>query len=264
MGKKEDSMLEARNISYQIGNKTLLQSSNIHFHANAFHVIMGANGAGKSTLLKLLAGDISPATGQVFFDGKELNSYSRLQLAQRRAVLSQHYNITFPVTGGEMVLMGRYPHFNTIPSQKDLAIQLQAMQKMGVEEFYDRDYNTLSGGEAQKVQMSRVLAQVWQDNATMGKIVFLDEPVSHLDVKYQYQLLKLAKDLCAQNITVIAILHDINLAISFADRLILMKQGEIKYDLPAMNQMTSGMLEDVFDMKLQLLHPEGHKPVVIF
>ena len=264
MGKKEDFMLEARNISYKIDNKTLLQSSNIHFQANTFHVIMGANGAGKSTLLKLLAGDMDPATGQVIFDGKELNSYTRLQLAQRRAVLSQHYNITFPVTVGEMVLMGRYPHFNTVPSQKDLAIQQLAMQKMGVEEFYDRDYNTLSGGEAQKVQMSRILAQVWQENASVSKIIFLDEPVSHLDVKYQYQLLKLAKDLCAQNITVVAILHDINLAISFADRLILMKQGEIKYDLPAIEQMNAGMLEDVFDMKLQLLQPKGHKPVVIF
>jgi iron complex transport system ATP-binding protein len=264
MDKREDFMLEAKGISYKIGNKTLLQPSSVGFNANAFHVIMGANGAGKSTLLKLLAGDIQTATGEVLFENKKLFNYSRLQLAKKRAVLSQHYNITFPVTAGEMVMMGRYPYFDNIPRQKDLTIQKQAMELMGVEEFFDRDYNTLSGGEAQKVQMSRVLSQVWQDEASEGKIIFLDEPVSHLDIKYQYQLLQVAKDLCHQNITVIAILHDINLAISFADRLLFMKQGAIKYDLSTIEEMTTKMLEDVFDMKLRLLHPEGHKPVVMF
>ena len=257
-------MLEAKGISYNIGNKTLLKSSSIWFKANAFHVIMGANGAGKSTLLKLLAGDILPSTGEILFDKQKLGFYTRIQLARRRGVLSQHYNITFPITAGEMVMMGRYPHFDSTPTQKDFAIQQQAMQLMKVEEFYERDYNTLSGGEAQKIQMCRVLSQVWQDETSLPKIIFLDEPVSHLDIKYQYQLLQIAKELCHQNITVVAVLHDINLAISFADRLLFMKQGTIKHDLARPGEMTTEMLEDVFDMKLSILHPEGHKPVVIY
>jgi iron complex transport system ATP-binding protein len=263
MVKKEGFMLEAKEVSYKIGNKILLEHSNVNFKANAFHVIMGANGAGKSTLLKLLAGDILPFSGEVLFDNQKLTSYSRKQLAKRRGVLSQHYNITFPVTAAEMVMMGRYPHFDSIPSQKDIAIQKQAMELMKVEQFFDRDYNTLSGGEAQKVQMSRVLSQVWQDGSAERKIIFLDEPVAHLDIKYQYQLLQVAKDLCHQNITVVAILHDLNLAINFADRLILMKQGAIVYDLEGIELMTTEMLEDVFDMKLRILRPEGHKPIVI-
>jgi iron complex transport system ATP-binding protein len=264
MGKKEGSMLEAKDLSFKIAGKHLLQSASVNFRANAFHVIMGANGAGKSTLLKLMAGDIQPTTGEVLFDSKDLRNYTRLQLARRRGVLSQHYNITFPITAGEMVMMGRYPYFDNIPNQKDITIQQQAMKLMGVEAFYDRDYNTLSGGEAQKVQMSRVLSQVWQEENPESKIIFLDEPVSYLDIKYQYQLLQVAKDLCQKNITVIAILHDINLAISFADRLLLMKHGVIKYDLTSIAEISTEMLEDVFDVKLRLLHPKGHKPVVIF
>ncbi|HJW17494.1 MAG TPA: ATP-binding cassette domain-containing protein [Flavisolibacter sp.] len=257
-------MLEAKSISFKISNKFLLQPTSVNLTANTFHVIMGANGAGKSTLLKLMAGDTQPSSGEVWFDNRNLNSYSRLQLARRRGVLSQHYNITFPITAGEMVMMGRYPYFDNIPSQKDINIQKQAMKVMGVESFYDRDYNSLSGGEAQKVQMSRVLSQVWQEDASENKIIFLDEPVSHLDIKYQYQLLQVAKDLCLQHITVIAVLHDINLAISFADRLLFMKQGAIKYDLSSVAELTPQMLEDVFDVKLRLLHPGGYKPVVIF
>jgi len=263
MVKKEDFMLEARDVSYKIGNKILLQCSNVNFEANAFHVILGANGAGKSTLLKLLAGDIQPASGEIFFDSHKLSGYTRKQLSKMRGVLSQHYNITFPVTAGEMVMMGRYPHFDNMPSLKDISIQKQAMELMKVEQFFDRDYNTLSGGEAQKVQMSRVLSQVWQEGTSEPKIIFLDEPVAHLDIKYQYQLLQVAKDLCNQNITVIAVLHDLSLAINFADRLLLMKQGAIVYDLKGIEAMTPEMLEDVFDMKLRILRPEDHKPIVI-
>ena len=114
--------------------------------------------------------------------------------------------------------MGRYPYFDTKPSAEDISICKKAMEKMQVSHLVDRDYTTLSGGEAQKVQMCRVLAQIDSPPTAGKKLLFLDEPVSHLDVKFQYQLLQAAKDLCQQGTTVIAILHDINLAISFAAR----------------------------------------------
>src|SRR5206468_4796831 len=170
---------------------------------------MGANGAGKSTLLKLLAGDLKPSAGKIWWEKKEISDYSKKELAVQRAVLSQHYNISFPITVQEIVMMGRYPHFSSNPGEVDLAICREAMDLMSVREFAERDYNTLSGGEAQKVQMSRVLAQVW--DAQNEKILYLDEPVSHLDVRFQHQLLRAAKDWCRNQTTVIAILHDINL-----------------------------------------------------
>ena len=264
MVKKEVFMLRAANISFKAGNKILLHDTSIAFAPGKFHVVMGANGAGKSTLLKLLAGDQKPSSGKIYFDNKELEEYSKKELATRRAVLSQHYNITFPITANEIVLMGRYPYFAAAPAHKDLLIRQEAMQLMQVGDFAERDYNTLSGGEAQKVQMSRVLAQIWEAREGEEKLLFLDEPVSHLDVKYQHQLLKAAKELCHHHTTVIAVLHDINLAIAFADRFLFMKQGKILYDTTLLNEVSTAMIKEVFDVSSTILYPEEHKPVVIF
>ncbi|MDQ6609357.1 MAG: ATP-binding cassette domain-containing protein [Bacteroidota bacterium] len=177
-------MLRAENISYKIRSNYLVKDITIEFDPGSFHVIMGANGAGKSTLLKLLAGDLTPSSGSIFLGDKEVRHYNKNTLATRRAVLSQHYHLAFPITVEEIVLMGRYPYFATQPTAKDIAICKQAVHLMDVAHLLERDYTTLSGGEAQKVQMSRVLAQIWNDEGEERKILFLDEPVSHLDVKY--------------------------------------------------------------------------------
>lgn len=179
-------------------------------------------------------------------------------------MLSQHYHISFPISVNELVLMGRYPFFAARPSSADLSICAKAMEVMDVSHLADRDYNTLSGGEAQKVQMSRVLAQIWQTDEREGKILFLDEPVSHLDVKYQHQLLSAAKDLCAHRVTVIAILHDINLSINFADRLLFMKNGHILHDLQEPGRLHSEMIKEVFDVNSEIWYPAGDRPVVVF
>jgi iron complex transport system ATP-binding protein len=257
-------MLRSEHLTFKVGGKTLLHDTTIEFAPNQFHVIVGANGAGKSTLLKLLAGDQKPSSGKIYLNNRELEHYSKKELATRRAVLSQHYDITFPITANEIVLMGRYPYFTTSPTTKDVSIQKQAMALMQVEEFSDRDYNTLSGGEAQKVQMSRVLAQIWEAKKGEEKILFLDEPVSHLDVKYQYQLLQIARNLCSRYTTVIAILHDINLAISFADRILFMKQGRVTHEVDSQSSISTAIIDEAFDVKSKIIHLEGHKPVVIF
>ena len=257
-------MLRAEGLSFKVGPKYLLHETSAEFEEGRFHVIMGANGAGKSTLLKLLAGDLKPSSGKVLLEGKALDLYSKKTLATKRAVLSQHYHISFPITVNDIVLMGRYPFFLTHPAAKDIAICEEAMQLMNVAQMKERDYGTLSGGEAQKVQMSRVLAQIWEAREGERRVLFLDEPVSHLDVKYQQQLLQAARELCRQHTTVIAILHDMNLAIAFADRLLLMKEGRMVYDLMHLAEITTEMIREVFDVPSTILHPERHKPVVIF
>src|SRR5215218_8264510 len=153
-------MLSAINISFRVDQKYLLEKTTIEFETGLFHVIMGANGAGKSTLLKLLAGDLKPSTGEIMLDGKELNKYTKKELAKRRAVLSQHYNISFPISVKDIVMMGRYPYFNNNPAPADHFICKESMELMDIWEFEERDYNTLSGGEAQKTQMARVLSQI--------------------------------------------------------------------------------------------------------
>lgn len=257
-------MLKGENISFKVNQKYLLFESVVAFERGRFHVIMGANGAGKSTLLKLLAGDQKPSSGRIFLLEKELNTYSKKELATKRAVLSQHYNITFPVSVADVVLMGRYPYFSNIPTPIDLSICKEAMRMMDVFDLKERDYNTLSGGEAQKVQMSRVLSQIWEAKEKEEKLLFLDEPVSHLDIKYQRQLLKAAKQLCNQHTTVVAILHDINLSIAYADRILFMKHGKILFDTTDLSSVSTEMIHEVFDVSASILRPENHKPVVIF
>jgi iron complex transport system ATP-binding protein len=257
-------MLKAESISFKVDSKYLLHESTIAFEQEKFHVIMGANGAGKSTLLKLLAGDQKASSGKISLFGKYLDHYSKKELAIKRAVLSQHYNIAFPITVSDIVLMGRYPYFSNNPTSNDLSICKQSMQLMDVDGLSERDYNTLSGGEAQKVQMSRVLSQIWEAKVGEEKLLFLDEPVSHLDIKYQHQLLKAAKELCNQHITVIAILHDINLSINYADRILFMKQGRILYDTTKLTDISTEVIRDIFDVSSTILYPEHHKPVVIF
>lgn len=258
-------MLSAVNLSYKVGSKFLLKETAVQFEAGRFHVIMGANGAGKSTLLKLLSGELKPSSGEVVLDGKGLSDYSKMRLATKRAVLSQHYHLAFPITVEEIVLMGRYPYFVTRPSASDRSICNQTVALMNVEHLLDRDYTTLSGGEAQKVQMSRVLAQIWNEENAEQRLLFLDEPVSHLDVKYQHQLMKVARELCSNGTAVIAVLHDINLAINFADRLLLMKEGRIVYALNDAVSLTEEMLQDVFDIRPTIVQtPQRQKPFVIF
>jgi iron complex transport system ATP-binding protein len=257
-------MLSASKISYRVGASVLLEETTVNFEPGKFHVIMGANGAGKSTLLKILAGEQKPFSGHVDLFGKNLSSYSKLELASWRAVLSQHYHISFPIQVEDIVMMGRYPFFKVHPGSRDKDIISQSMKLMNVELFRNRDYNTLSGGESQKVQMSRVLAQIWDASEAAPKLLFLDEPVSHLDVKYQHQLLEAAKTLCEKHTTVIAILHDINLALSFADRILFMKKARISHDISRPDQVTTAIINDVFDINARMIQIEGHQPVVVF
>ncbi|HVG40015.1 MAG TPA: hypothetical protein VM888_00290, partial [Chitinophagaceae bacterium] len=194
-----------------------------------------------------------------------LATINKKKLAQIRAVLSQHYYITFPITVNDIVLMGRYPYYGQSPAVKDRKICLDAMQKMQVLELAERDYNSLSGGEAQKVQMSRVLAQIGEVTGGIEKILFLDEPVSHLDLRYQHQLLQVAKELTLQQVTVVAVLHDINLALSFADRILFMKRGSIFHEVTNPYDISAVIIQDVFDIQSQVVMlGDSAKPVVVF
>jgi len=257
-------MISAKNISFSVHRKQLLHKFNVFVKDDSFTVIMGPNCAGKSTLLKILAGALLPTTGSVFMNDKLLSDYKTNELAKLRAVLSQHYHLNFPLDVKEIVMMGRYPYFDMQPTVADEVIVNDAMQQMQTERFSDRDYNTLSGGEAQKVQMSRVLAQIG-DIKEEKKILFLDEPVSHLDIKYQHQLLTAAKQLCANNVTVIAVLHDINLALNYADEIVFMRDGTIKHILDEPSQISSTIISDVFDVECSVItEPKTQKPIVVF
>jgi iron complex transport system ATP-binding protein len=257
-------MVEARQVTFKAGNQIILHETSVLFDKGKFHVIMGSNGAGKSTLMRLLAGDENPSSGKIFIENKPIALFSRRELAIKRSVLSQQYNISFPHTVHEIVTMGRYPYFSGRPTTEDLNTIATSMEIMDVAHLAGRQYQTLSGGEAQKVQMARVLAQIDPGSYGEPKVLFLDEPVSHLDIRFQYQLLEAAKKLCERNITVIAILHDINLAMTFGERIVFLKSGKLIYDLPEPGKVSAEIIKEVFDMPARIIYPGEHVPVVIF
>ena len=249
-------MIELRSVNYFIKQKQLVNNISCSIQPNEFVVIMGANGAGKSTLLKLIAGAIEPSNGAVLFSGKKIKEYDAAELSQKRAILSQHYHIAFPMCVSDIVMMGRYPYVDIVAPQTNISICDTCMDVMQINELRDRDYHTLSGGEAQKVQMSRVVAQITNDNSD-EKLLLLDEPVSHLDIKHQHELLTVAKNLLNHKTSVVAVLHDINLALKYADRIIFMKQGEIKHSLSNTAAINNTILKDIFDIDATILDLPG-------
>ena len=222
-------MLSAKNITYKIGNKTLLDRVSVDFSAGQLNLIIGPNGAGKSTLVKLLCHQIKPASGAIHYDKKDINTYSIKELACIRAVLSQNIDLTFPLTVSEVVMMGRYPHFAGQPKERDEIACTEAMQFFDVADLKDRNYTTLSGGEKQRVHFARVLAQIWYPKEGQKRYLILDEPLTFLDVYYQFDFMHKIQALLQKNadLVVIGVVHDLNLAAKFAHQIILLNNGKV-------------------------------------
>jgi iron complex transport system ATP-binding protein len=258
-------MIEVNNVSYVIQKKQILQNINLTIPQNSFAVIMGANGAGKSTLLQLMAGSFAPTSGKIMIGGDDVAVLSPEKLSKRRAVLSQKYHLPFALTVQEVVMMGRYPFFKNTPGIIDETIVTEAMQAMDVFQFAQTNYQQLSGGEAQKVQMSRVLAQILDASAQQKKYLFLDEPVSQLDIKFQYQLMHIAKSLTRRHVTVLAILHDINLALQFADSLHFIKNGMLYQSLHHPAEIDIELIHQIFGVPaIKIKNSETNFPFIYF
>lgn len=246
-------MIRTENLSLQIGSKTLLHPISLKLEAGKLHLILGPNGAGKSTLVKLLSDQQKPSSGNVFYDDHKLSSYKVDHLAKFRAVLSQSVDFAFPLTVNEVVMMGRYPHFSSSPKTADKEIVDQAMNLFQVESLQERDYTTLSGGEKQRVHFARIMAQIWPEDSS-NKVLFLDEPLTYLDIKFQYDFLNLiSKFLKKHNLTVIGVLHDLNLAARFADHLILLNHGHLIAQGSQVDVLTSENIEKVYGMKPSII-----------
>lgn len=254
-------MLIAENLTYAIKQHTLLHGISFSISPGEFLAILGANGAGKSTLLKLLSGEYRATMGQVYLGGKPLASYADRHLATLRATMAQQHHLSadFPVR--EVVFMGRYPHYDGRPTQGDHDAVDQAMHACGITSLADRSVLSLSGGEQQRVHLARVLAQLWD---TPHGLLLLDEPVSAMDVKYQHQTLAIAKALAAKGWMVISILHDMNLASQYANRLMLMKHGRKLHDGTAAEVLSNRNVFTVFGIDAHVgTDPTTLKTVVV-
>ena len=260
--------ITAQNISYWIGQQPILHRLSFTIHPGELTVVLGQNGAGKSTFLKVLSGEKQPTMGQVMMNNQNLHKLPVQKLALIRAVLSQQYSMSVPFTCGEIVLMGRYPHFSTKPTATDNRIVRESMEEMQIEHLSKRNYQQLSGGEQQRVQMARVLAQLRDTNARKSeankKLLLLDEPTSSMDVLYQQLCLSKARALARQGLSVVVILHDLNLAAQFADTIFLLKQGQMVKSGNVREVLQPSFISDAYNMEVDLVETDEYDfPILV-
>ena len=248
-----DDGVTLRGVSFRAGGTLILDDVSVQFRPGRFNVVLGPNGAGKSTLLRVATGIADPTAGDVMYDGERITAFDAQQLARMRAVLSQHVELAFPLPVVDVAMMGRYPHYGRVPTSRDREIVEAALALVGMTERAAQPYSTLSGGEQQKVQLARVLAQIWVDESDAGPVasrfLFLDEPTSSLDVHYQLHLLDVARGLLEGRCTVVAILHDLNVAFRYGDHFVLLDAGRVAWNGEGAEAIPLDVLERVFRVK---------------
>jgi iron complex transport system ATP-binding protein len=247
-------MLIADKISYSIKKTEILSDVSLEVQPGEILAIIGPNGAGKSTLLRILSGELKRYSGSILFNDKVLSSFKPVELAIRRAVLSQSISLSLPFTVLEVVMMGRYPYFKNLPSSFDEAIVEKCLWQTGIHHLSTRNYLTLSGGEKQRTHLARVLAQLQGELENgKGKILFLDEPVNGLDLKYQQQVMKISREWKGEKNVIVAVLHDLNLAAQYADRILLLHEGKKEIiDVPS-KVLTKENIKKVYDVDVRIL-----------
>ena len=254
---------EAQNVSFYIGKKALVKNLSMVIEPGKLSVVIGPNGAGKSTMLKLLSGDLTPSEGLITLDRKPLDKINFQELAKRRAILPQSSHVTFNFSSYDIVALGRLPYNE--PASKSAPIIKEVLKLTRTEYLMEQQFSTLSGGEKQRVQFARVLAQIWPTEEVGGeKYLLLDEPTSALDPLYQIEILNVAKWLAKEKgFGVLAILHDLNQAMSYADQLYILKNGKLEKSGAPEKILDEKMIEDVWGIRTEILDRNNSKPVII-
>jgi len=231
--------ISIKNVDFQVGGKQILSDINIETMGSNFTVLIGPNGAGKSTLLNVLTGSLKGYKGLIELNNKSLSDYSAIELSNMRAVMTQTYDIAFDFSVYDIVRMGTFPYESTLENNEIAQIMNEVMDFVGITSFSDRNFLSLSGGEKQRVQLARVLTQLWycendfgcdsdrKNTATDKRYLILDEPLSSLDIFHQYNIMSLCDSLKNRNISVLAVVHDLAIAASFAEQVVLMSEGRV-------------------------------------
>ena len=247
-------MITLCNLTCRYGDKTVLQHLDTSFEEGGFYAIMGANGCGKTTLLRLIAGLLTPQEGAVMLDGSNVLQYTARQLAQRMAFVRQHPHTDFEFSAFETVLMGRNPYQHRLQneSEADWKIVEQCLKQTNTWHLRFAKPNQMSGGELQRVMIARALAQ-------QTPILLLDEPVSNLDIAHQFEILDLLRQINReQHKTILLVIHDLNMAWQYCDRLLLLHQGGIQYQGPLREGLTPQNIATVFGVHATLTGDNIH------
>ncbi|WP_291635559.1 heme ABC transporter ATP-binding protein [Clostridium sp.] len=240
-------MIEINNISFSF-EQEVLKDININIERGKFYTILGPNGSGKTTLLRILSKSLSTEKGEIFIDEKKLTQMKTKVLAKEMAVVSQSTEIEFDFSVQDIVLMGRTPHISRFcsESENDIKIAMKAMKMTNTWELRKKSINALSGGERQRVVVARAIAQE-------TGIILLDEPISHLDIHHQIEIMNQLKQLNKnKNITIIAVLHDLNIAAAYGDRMILMHDCGIYKDGSPEEVLTEDIIKEVYGLTVYI------------
>ncbi|MDR2203877.1 MAG: ABC transporter ATP-binding protein [Nitrososphaerota archaeon] len=254
------STITVNGVECRYGATKILTDITLNIKPGHFIGILGPNGSGKTTLLKSISRVLKPHSGTILIDKENIYTLKPKQIAKKMAVVPQYNDVNFNFTALDIVLMGRNPHLNDFQMEtpKDIEIAKKAMQQTNTYNLANRPINELSGGEAQRVIIARALAQE-------PKILLLDEPMSHLDIINQIELMDLVKKLCTQNnIATIAVIHDLNMASRYCDTILLIKNGKIFTLGPVENVLTTENIQNVFGIdSIIRKNPITNTPYVI-
>jgi iron complex transport system ATP-binding protein len=257
-------MIKGQNIHYAHRKFNILNAIDIHVKNGDFVAIVGPNGAGKSTLLSVLANEISQrGLESIAFKDKSFKAWDLKELAWHKAKFSQFNALDIPLKVEDVVMMGRYPYFNAVPQKEDRKIVDACMKETNVDHLKSRDYNSLSGGEKQRVHLARTLSQL--RNPINNKLLLLDEPLNNLDVKHQYKALQTIKDFTQQDNAAIVVLHDLNMAAQFADQILLLKAGTVVAYGKPQDVFTEDIISETYNFPCTIINnPITKNPMIIF
>ena len=253
-------MLEVQQLRVQRGALTVLDEISLQLLPGQVLGVLGANGAGKSTLLGALSGELAASSGRVLLDGRALAQWPGPERARRLAVLAQTSTLDFAFRVEDVVRMGRLLHASG--RESDELIVAAALAAADVSYLSGRNYLTLSGGERQRVHLARVLAQVWPGGA--GQTLLLDEPTSMLDPLHQHSTLQAVRDFAQRGAAVLVIVHDLNLAARYCDRLLLLADGRPHVVGTPDEVLQPDTLNAVFGLQVLVQrHPERNHPLIV-
>jgi len=253
-------MIEASGLVYGIGGTNILQQVDVRVAKGQFYGIIGPNGSGKSTLLKMLSGVEQPLGGRIVINGRDLREYGRKELARLLAVLQQEGLPALGYTVREVVEMGRYPYQSWLGGEKDDPADLigRVMDKLDLERFASRPVSELSGGERQRVALAQTLIQE-------PSVLMLDEPTTFLDIGFQLQMMDYIRKWQQDcGMTVVAVLHDLNLAAQYCDRLLVLHEGKVAAEGVPEEVLIPRLVNEVYGTEpIVLPHPESGVPQIL-
>lgn len=241
-----------QDVCFSYETRPIFSGISLEMETGGFHGVLGANGSGKTTLLDLITGHLKPENGNILLDGRRLDDFDAGELAKKCALVPQDFQVNFPFTVAQVVMMGRYPHLGrfSAPGTKDRELVDQAMAATGISAFSCRHVTELSGGERQRVVFARALAQ---DAACL----ILDEATSNLDIGHTLALMALAADRVKNNgLTVICVMQDLNLAARFCRSLLFLKNGRVTAHGPVDEVFTESVIKEVFDVSSRVYFDE--------